>query len=170
MDIKRGLPLFALDVHTKCNLTCSYCVSGSSPAKDFGPMGDPELLEQMKRFFSTHGPFSILFTGGEPLITPTIFDFFEYLLEFRHRIVLQSNLKIGADRFMWAVPADRVDWILSTFHSVELARFDRYLTTVCRLRDSGYPVVVKLLLDAPMLPHFAQIHDRLAVAGIGVLL
>ncbi|WP_172793635.1 tetratricopeptide repeat protein [Candidatus Desulfofervidus auxilii] len=162
------LPIAIFDVHGVCNQTCPYCVAKRS--KDFGPIVKPEPMKKIRSFFKEHGPFNIVFTGGEPLITPGIWDFFKFLVNEGHLISLQTNLKVGADLFSQAVSPEQTGWILTTFHSVELKRFECYLRNIRMLKKKGYPLVVKLILDDSMLKEFVSIYDTLKKNGIGVIL
>ena len=78
----RSMPVMRWNVHLACNQTCTYCVSGSSPRNDFGVISDEKRMAQIETFFLREGPFNILFTGGEPLITPGIFDLFRRLRDY----------------------------------------------------------------------------------------
>lgn len=166
----KSMPVMRWNVHLACNQTCAYCVSGSSPQNDFGVMSDAERMKKIDRFFAGNGPFNILFTGGEPLVTPGIFELFRKFIGYGHRITLQTNLKVHADKFANAVPPEKVGWITTTFHSVELSRFDRYLKNVLFLKERGYPIAVKLVLDQILTPKFVPLYDALKSAGIGVTL
>ena len=157
----KSMPVMRWNVHLACNQTCAYCVSGSSPQNEFGVMADAQRMERIDRFFASSGPFNILFTGGEPLITPGIFDLFRKLIGYGHRITLQTNLKVNAEKFADAVGPENVGWITTTFHSVELSRFDRYLKNVLLLKQRGYPIAVKLVLDQILMPKFVPLYDAL---------
>ncbi len=166
----RSMPVMRWNVHLACNQTCAYCVSGSSPRNDFGVIDDEQRMAEIDAFFAREGPFNVLFTGGEPLITPGIFDLFRRLVSYGHRITLQTNLKIGAEKFADAVAPENVGWITTTFHSVELDRFNRYLKNVIYLKDRGYPIAVKLVMDELLTPKFVPLYDELRANGIGVTL
>jgi MoaA/NifB/PqqE/SkfB family radical SAM enzyme len=164
------LPIAIFELHTVCNQGCSYCVAGASPQNDFGPIVNPNYVNKIKKFFSEHGPFNILFTGGEPLITPNISDLFRFLVNEGHSVSLQSNLKYGADLFYDVVPPDRTGWILTTLHSIQLKNFERYFQTILMLKRKGYPIVIKLLLDDVMLKEFMPIYSKLEENSIGIIL
>jgi hypothetical protein len=53
---------------------------------------------------------------------------------------------------------------------VELPRFDRYVKNVLLLKERGYPIAVKLVLDQILTPRFGPLYDALKSAGIGVSL
>jgi hypothetical protein len=165
-----NMPIIIFDVHPVCNQTCTYCVSGSSPSNDFGAITNPDTLKKIEEFFATHGPFNVLFTGGEPLITPAISDIFEMLIQQGHIISLQSNLKSRVETFVKVVPPERTGWVLTSFHSVELKRFDSYLRNVLLLKSKGYPLAVKLVLDNALMTEFTSIYDTLVNHNLGVIL
>ena len=167
----RSMPVMRWNVHLACNQTCTYCVSGSSPQNDFGVISDEKAAWPRSTHSLREGPFNILFLpAGEPLITPGIFDMFRRLVSYGHRITLQTNLKVNAEKFADSVPPEKNGWITTTFHSVELNRFSRYLKNVLCLRDRGYPIAVKLLLDDILAPTFVRFYDELRANGLGVTL
>jgi organic radical activating enzyme len=166
---KNTLPFAVFDIHDVCNQNCAYCVSSSSPSPDWGSMGDPERRGAIEQFFRSHGPFNVVFTGGEPVITPRIADFFQLLLDEGHRVSLQTNLKKSAAPFYETVPVEKTGWVLATFHSVALDRVDSFLKHALEIKERGYPLVVKFLLDEVLMPEFARLNDRLAENGIGVM-
>ena len=163
------LPIAVLDIHNICNQQCSYCVTDSSPTRDYGPLADSEASKDILQFFEDHGPFNVLFTGGEPLITPGISTLFQSLVSLGHRVSLQSNLKAKADVFLDVVAPDDTGWVLASFHSVAIDDFDKFKKKVTAVKASGYPVVVKFLLDDDMIVRFAEFHDELAAEGVGVM-
>ncbi|MEM6552770.1 MAG: radical SAM protein [Planctomycetota bacterium] len=165
-------PHVVLDLYRACNQTCVYCVSGSSPQHDFGPFTDPEHRANLTRFFTLHGPFQVLLTGGEPLLAPGLGPFLQELTALGHRVAIQSNLKsrAGLQTVIDHLPPDDCPYILSTFHSVEIRRWPRYLGHAQRLRDAGYRIAVKLVIDEHLLPRFAEFFDQLVDRSIGALL
>ena len=145
-------------------------MTSSSPINDFGPITDPESRYKIDRFFQNHKPFNVLFTGGEPLITPGIEKFFRLLVENGHLITVQTNLKKGPDLLIQTVPPEHIAWILASFHSVRLKEFGAFLSDAIELRERGYRLVVKLMLDHVLLPEFPRLFDIFKNNGIGVML
>lgn len=163
-------PIIVFDLHNVCNQTCSYCVAGSSHLNDFGPFDDPVAVDKIQKFFRSHGPFNIVLTGGEPLITPGVSDLFKACIDAGHIISLQTNLKKFAHLIPENIPVESAGWILTTFHSCEISRFKRFFNSVLQLKELGYPVVVKLVLDDVMVEHFEAFHDRFIERSIGAIL
>lgn len=162
-------PIFVLDIHRVCNQKCTYCVANAAE-RDFGPITAKKSTEDLNWLYSSFDSLNVLFTGGEPLITPNIEEIFQSVINHGHTISIQSNLKVKAKQIINKFPAEKFEWILSTFHSVELDRFSRYLKIASELRRNGYPLVVKLILDKPMIVHFEKIQDELRNNNIPVIL
>jgi hypothetical protein len=163
-------PLVILHLHEVCNQRCPYCFVERGADPGFGKIGEPQWREALVRFFADRGPFQILLTGGEPLITPGLSEMIGTLAAQGHRIGLQSNLRVGAELFMQAVAPEQTSYIVTTFHSVALDRLRSYLRVVKEMKSRGYPIVVKLLLDEVMLEEFPRVGDAFAQEGIGVFL
>ena len=109
-------------LHLTCNQNCPYCVAGAVRGNDFGRIVDPRSVGRLKAFMHDYGPFNLILTGGEPLITPGFRELLEYLAAEGHLISLQSNLKADIGPIFEALPAERTGWILATLHSVASAQ------------------------------------------------
>lgn len=162
------LPLFIVDLHDLCNQNCVYCSSGSGPKGDFGPIAIPESRGKIANFFKSHGPFNVLFTGGEPLITPGILDFFQTLASHGHKVTVQSNLKQGAGHYADTISPEDTGWVLASLHSVALDRFDSFLEKASMLKEKGYRVAVKVMLDRHRFSEIIRAYDTLAENGHNV--
>ena len=169
-DPPRRPPVFLLDLHYVCNLSCSYCTTEAGPRQDFGPILDPSRRRTVLDFFNRNGPYNVVLSGGEPLITPGIFDLIGDLTAAGHLVSLQTNLRTGAEELIRRVAPDGAGWLLISIHSVALDSLPAMERRIMALRDAGFPMAVKLVLDEPMLPRFAPIFDRLADSGVGVML
>ncbi len=164
------LPLAVLHLHDLCNQRCPYCVAETSSRRGFGRIAEAAARQAIVRFFADHGPYQIMLNGGEPLITPNLFDMLEALAAQGHLITLQSNLKAGVERFMRAVRPEQTGYIMTAFHSVVLHRLSPYLGVVSELKARGYPVVVKLVLDDAMLAALPRVHGAFTENAVGVFL
>ncbi len=163
-------PSFILDLHSICNQQCPYCVARDSWDGTFGPLADEQGRAKVERFFTEHGPFNVILTGGEPMITPQIEPFLQLLLDAGHFVSLQTNLRSGIEVFQRAVPPERTGWILTTLHSVAQAYSQEFAARVRKLCQTGYPLVAKLVLDQPTLDGLEELYDLLGNTGAGVLL
>lgn len=75
----------------RCNLRCSHCYQ-----EDYAADGDPEMLmdilEQFRRFCESRGDRGhINFTGGEPMLCPSLFPLMEKCEEYGIRFGLLTN-------------------------------------------------------------------------------
>ena len=162
------LPIVVFDVHGVCNQSCAYCVARAS--QEFGRIVEPESVAKIKCFFSKHGPFNLLFTGGEPLITPNISDWFRFFVDCGHTISIQTNLKTGTDNLIESLPPEKTGWILASLHSVALRKLGKFLESAKMLKCKGYPLVVKMVLDKTMVKELEYIYENLTQDDIGVML
>jgi organic radical activating enzyme len=163
-------PSFILDLHAICNQQCPYCVARDPWDGTFGPLAETRERAKVERFFMDHGPFNVILTGGEPMITPHIEPFLQLLLDACHTVSLQTNLRFGIDIFQRTVPPERTGWILTTLHSVAQPHSQEFAVKARNLRQAGYPVVAKLVLDQPTLDRLEELYDLLEKTGTGVLL
>jgi len=159
-----------LDIHAVCNQTCEYCISGSNPTKEFGKFITNDMQKTLIEFYSDQKEWNIIFTGGEPLITPNIGNFFRKLISKNNKISIQTNLKSNADVIINYLKPSDMGWILTTFHSCEMDNYEKYKKQVLRLKKGGYPIVVKLVVDEKMMNIFDKYYDELTALNIGVIL
>ena len=83
-------PVIAWNMTRRCNLKCLHCYAGSSPDIHPGGMTETEefaLIDDLAAF----GVPVLLFSGGEPLMHPRIFDLIEYTVAKGMRAVLSTN-------------------------------------------------------------------------------
>jgi heme b synthase len=67
------LRLLAWEVTRSCNLACKHCRAAAHPEAYPGELTQAEAGELIAGFAETGAPI-ILFTGGEPLLRPDVFD------------------------------------------------------------------------------------------------
>jgi MoaA/NifB/PqqE/SkfB family radical SAM enzyme len=71
----------------KCNLSCGYCDEWDKTSK---PVGKDQLIEQIDHLAKL-GLFSVVFTGGEPLLNPDLMDVIRYATKKVGWVGLISN-------------------------------------------------------------------------------
>ncbi len=158
------------DLHTVCNQNCSYCAASAERKDTFGPIAEPAYIEKFRRFFDHRGPFNVVLTGGEPLISPQIEGLIGYLVSGGHLVSLQTNLSLGPKPITRRLPRTRTGWILASLHSCALPSLPAFLKTLRSLSRKGYPLVAKVLLDQAMLGRLDAVYPRLRDTGAGVYL
>lgn len=170
-DRTKQSAVMTLDLHRICNQRCPYCIANAdSLSRDFGPIENLEYLRRLCDFFDTHGPFNVLLTGGEPLITPNLQRLLKVLVNRGHMISMETNLNKNIETFTDIVPPEKTGWILASLHSVAIEKVDRFLCKAKALKKKGYPIVVKFVLDDLMLKRFVEIYEHLKENKIGIIL
>ncbi|WP_139488741.1 radical SAM/SPASM domain-containing protein [Brevibacillus dissolubilis] len=75
----------------RCNLSCIYCYAESSPERSVkGDLSTEEALDMIRQIKEL-GARTIIFTGGEPLLRPDIFELMEYSKELGLRVNIITN-------------------------------------------------------------------------------
>jgi len=83
-------PVVVWNVSRRCNLRCVHCYSDSENRPYPGELSEPEgkrLIEDLAEF----GVPVILFSGGEPLMHPSIFEFIRLAVSKGIRAVVSTN-------------------------------------------------------------------------------
>jgi len=83
-------PIVVWNITRACNLKCVHCYNDSGPGKPFKEISTEmakEVLDDLARF----GAPSVLFSGGEPLMRPDLFELIEYAVGKGLRTVISTN-------------------------------------------------------------------------------
>ncbi|MDL2313860.1 heme b synthase [Desulfovibrio sp. OttesenSCG-928-C14] len=84
------LRLVAWEVTRSCNLACKHCRAEAHPEPYPGELSNAEAKALIDTFPQTGNPI-IIFTGGEPLLRPDIFDLVSYANGLGLRCVMAPN-------------------------------------------------------------------------------
>lgn len=84
------LRLVAWEVTRSCNLACKHCRAEAHPEPYPGELSHDEALRLIDTFKETGDPI-IIFTGGEPLMRPDIFELVSYANGKGLRCVMAPN-------------------------------------------------------------------------------
>jgi len=83
-------PVIAWNITRTCNLKCVHCYSDSDAQKYAGELSTAEALQ----FIDDCADFKVpvlLFTGGEPLIRPDVFELVQHAREKNIRVTFSTN-------------------------------------------------------------------------------
>ncbi len=83
-------PVVVWNVGRRCNLRCAHCYSRSADVAYTGELSHEEgerLLEDLAAF----GAPVVLFSGGEPLLRPDLFDLIAFAVKQKMRAVVSTN-------------------------------------------------------------------------------
>ncbi len=84
------LRLVAWEVTRSCNLACKHCRAEAHLEPYPGELSTPEAKALIDTFPQTGSPI-IIFTGGEPLLRPDVFDLVKYAAGLGLRCVMAPN-------------------------------------------------------------------------------
>lgn len=79
----------SLEVTSQCNLKCKYCYTDAGEKQE-KELEKKEILDLIDHLYSV-GVGSLVFTGGEPLCRPEIFEIARYADEQDFTIILSTN-------------------------------------------------------------------------------
>lgn len=83
-------PVVAWNITGQCNLTCMHCYASATRKPFDGELTTAECYKVLDDLAAFHVP-SVLFSGGEPLMRPELFEFADYARKLGLRTVLSTN-------------------------------------------------------------------------------
>ncbi|WP_035243875.1 heme b synthase [Desulfonatronovibrio hydrogenovorans] len=84
------LRLVAWEITRSCNLACKHCRAEAHPEPFAGELTTKEAMDLIDTFPATGDPV-VIFTGGEPLLRPDVFDLVAYASSLGLRCVMAPN-------------------------------------------------------------------------------
>lgn len=162
----RFLYSLTLEVTYSCNEQCLHCYL---PEHKMSAQLSLAQLELLLTEFKKLGGFSVLITGGEPLIRKDIIEIFDLIKRLGLVVSLNSNLTLLNDRLIDAIcdlyPRAVGCSIYSanpTLHdSITQMKgsFNKSIESIYRLKDRNIPVVIKTPLMKNTAPHWREIEE-----------
>ena len=173
----------------RCNFDCAYCsvsnpgklrtaaravkraIKRGTPVVSRRYRLDQEIDEVLERFARTGLQFTFGFTGGEPLIYPKFAEICAKITAIEgYRIALDTNLTVGVDDFMAAVPPEKVEYMFVSTHIVEREQrekgIDDFAAHVRHLKEEGYDLFVNYVLYPPLIGRFRADFEMLKSKGV----
>jgi len=83
-------PIVVWNITRTCNLRCVHCYSDSYAQKYPGELTHEEATRVIDNLAAFHVP-AVLFSGGEPLTRPDLFDLMDYAVSKGLRLTLSTN-------------------------------------------------------------------------------
>lgn len=181
-------PVVVWNVTRRCNLRCVHCYAASADRAYPGELSTEEALALIDQFAEFGVPV-VLFSGGEPLLRPDLFQLSARVAQRGMRAVLSTNGTLLTPEVVDQVKEQGFSYVgISLDGSREThdrfrgvaGAFDRSLAAIRRARDAGIRVGVRYTItrenqqDLPMLldllesegiPRFCMYH--LAYSGRG---
>lgn len=173
-------------ISERCNFRCEYCYIYNPPgmkgvlrrAKKLLKPGlprTPDISEHLddilSRFLATGMRFTFAFTGGEPFVYPRFVEICRRIAAHdEFTIGLDTNLSMGVERLMEAVPPEKAAFVFASTHALERERrigsIDSFLDDVATLIERGYSVETNYVMHPALLGRFETDRRRAAERGV----
>lgn len=160
-------PVVAWNITGQCNLKCMHCYASATSKPFEGELTTAECYKVLDDLAAYHVP-SVLFSGGEPLMRPELFEFAEYARKVGLRTVLSSNGTL-IDREMAVRVRDAgftyagisLDGTERTHDQIRGVRgsFQASLQAIRYLREAGVRTGVRFTVHAKNLSDMEAIFD-----------
>ena len=103
-------PIVVWNITRNCNLKCIHCYNDSGVGKKFDDISTDKakaVLHDLAQF----GVPSVLFSGGEPLMRPDLFELIEYARQKSLRIVISTNGTLITDEVAKKIKDSGVSYV-----------------------------------------------------------
>ncbi|MBN2589439.1 MAG: radical SAM protein, partial [Sedimentisphaerales bacterium] len=147
-------PIVVWNITRACNLKCIHCYNDSGIKKADDELNTIEakaVLDDLKKF----GVPSVLFSGGEPLMRPDLFELIEYATSLGLRVVISTNgtliTKEIAQKIKQCgvsyvgISLDGIGEVNDKFRGVEGA-FERAVTGIRNCQEQNVRIGLRLTL------------------------
>ena len=160
-------PIVVWNISRACNLACVHCYNDSGASKADDELSTKEakvVLDDLAQF----GVPSVLFSGGEPLMRPDLFELIGYAGERGVRTVISTNgtlitadlaRKIRQHGVSYVgISLDGVGEINDKFRGVSGA-FDRAVAGIKNCQDAGVRIGLRLTLTQRNVQDLGPLFD-----------
>lgn len=162
---------------TTCNYNCAYCSFVTTGAvnltADMAPFKDKAYIDQVLSFFERHSTptrkWNLLFSGGEPLLTPNLDYLSGALTRAGHRLRYNTNLSVPIEkdeRWLAANPPEAIDVLMVSLHPESLQQYDKIRHRVETLKKLGYHLTVRLVGHPELFEWFERVEKDYADLGV----
>lgn len=160
-------PIVVWNITRACNLKCVHCYNDSGTCKADDELSTEEaqvVLDDLAQF----GVPSVLFSGGEPLMRPDLFELIRYAVERGLRAVISTNgtlithdmaTKIKQHGVSYVgISLDGIGDINDKFRGVSGA-FDRAVAGIKNCQDAGVRIGLRLTLTQKNVQDLERLFD-----------
>ena len=160
-------PIVVWNITRACNLKCVHCYNDSGACKADDELSTAEakgVLDDLARF----GVPSVLFSGGEPLMRPELFELIGYAVEKGMRTVISTNGTLitaeAAKRIKQhgvsyvGISLDGIGPVNDRFRGVSGA-FERAVAGIKNCQDAGVRIGLRLTLTGKNVQDLESLFD-----------
>lgn len=159
-----------------CNLTCSYCLTESSPRSERRALTQAQMVDIAQQA-ATLGFRSLGVTGGEPFLLPWLADAVVQMSEHLPVVVLTNGTQFVGDRIAKAAPLARPNIAVQISLDSHLSdvndeargpeNFAKVVDAVPRLVALGVRVRIATTVDGPLDdPGLQPLRELVAWMGV----
>jgi len=167
-------PIVVWNITRNCNLRCVHCYNDSGANRSCNEVSTAEaktVIDDLAGF----GVPSVLYSGGEPLMRPDLFELIEHTVGRGLRAVISTNgtliesdtarriKQLGVSYV--GISLDGIGPINDTFRGVDGA-FDRAVRGIRNCQDAGVRVGLRLTLTRRNVQELEQLFDFFETEGI----
>jgi radical SAM protein with 4Fe4S-binding SPASM domain len=167
-------PIVVWNITRTCNLKCVHCYNDSGTGKPSNEVST-EKAKTVLDDLAAYGVPSVLFSGGEPLMRPDLFELMEYAVSKGLRVVISTNgTLIDEDKARRikelgvsyvGISLDGMGPINDKFRGVAGA-FDRTVTGIRNCQRAGVRVGLRLTLTGQNVEDLEALFDFFEAEGI----
>ncbi len=160
-------PIVVWNITRSCNLKCVHCYNDSGVQKANDELATEEakiVLDDLAKF----GVPSVLFSGGEPLMRPDLFELIQYATDLGLRAVISTNgtlitpeaaQKINKTGVSYVgISLDGIGEINDKFRGVEGA-FERAVAGIKNCQDKDVRIGLRLTLTKRNVQDLERLFD-----------
>lgn len=163
-------PVVFWNLTDRCNLSCTHCYSASGPER---PAGDELTTAEARALIddlAASGVPLVIFTGGEPLIRPDIWELAEYCRETGIRTALSTNGTLITGEVARKIRNSGIAYAGISLDGATAAThdrfrrspgaFDRAVAAFARCREAGVRTGVRVTLTKENREELGALVDR----------
>lgn len=167
-------PIVVWNITSRCNLRCVHCYSSSGADAAGCPLTTQEAKAVLDDL-AAYGVPSILFSGGEPLMRPDLFELIDYAVEKGLRTVISTNgtlidaskagqIKNSGVSYV-GISLDGIGKVNDCFRGTAGA-FEKAVDGIRLCKDAGVRVGLRLTLTRRNIEDLDGLFDFIEQEGI----
>ncbi len=160
-------PIVVWNITRVCNLKCFHCYNDSGSQKSNSEVSTEhakKIIDDLARF----GVPSVLFSGGEPLMRPDLFELLKYAQQQRLRTVISTNGTLITSDIAKKIKETEVSYVGISLDGIGpvndkfrglIGAFDMAVNGIRNCRDAGVRVGLRLTLTKKNVQDLSRLFD-----------
>lgn len=166
--------LIAWEVTRSCNLACRHCRAEAHPEPYAGELSTDEAKSLIDSFQETGNPI-IIFTGGEPMLRPDVYDLISHASQKGLTCAFAPNGTLIDENAAEKIKAAGVERCSISIDGADSAAHDAFrgipgafeasMNGIENLKKAGVPFQINTTVTKNNLPHFREIFNLCEQTG-----